>query len=940
MLKYLLISILAMSLAACFETTSLGSQDDDPVAQDFPLVYVKRSVPKDEDGERLEDNLTEPTAFFAGAGLFLRERASATAAEVNLLAGKIPAGAYDIKDLSVSYDGQRLLFAMLGPILEDADDDEQPEWNIWEYNHQDGSLHRVINDDILAAKGHDVSPRYLANDDIVFSSSRQRTSNSIRVLEGKDQFEGQNEDRRAPAMQIHKMDSNGNNIDQLTFNPSLDRDPVILEDGRILYSRWDNFANRNSIALYRMNDDGSGNELLYGYHSHDSLAPDTQYVRPVVTGSGAVMVMAKTQRSDHFGGELLIIDIENNTEFDQSTFPITARTGQARATFRSIDIDGISTEGRYTAAFPLHDGSNRLLVAWASCRVLVAQKETPCSQADISGDEVVEADSLYGVWILDPSAGTQLPIVLAKNNEMISDVAVLQERTAPAVQASGNLDAGLVEEQAGVLHIHSVYDMDGTASQDLSVLADPMQTTADNRPVRFLRIVKSVSIPDRDVLRVPNTAFGRSTQQLMREILGTVPVEPDGSVMVKVPANVPLTISLLDKNGRRVSGRHQNWLSVRPGETVECKGCHTVNSRAPHGRYAAQAPSANPGAPFSNVTNTGTTGQTMAQINAAIDLSVAQDGSLINGPAELSTDLSFTDIWNPTPEAGYQVSYADLLSASPASTNCQTSWSFLCRTTIHFAEHIAPVFTRERTWNNPATTLDENKTCTSCHSYEDDMQQSRIPDAQLDLTDRVSLDEQDHLASYRELLFNDNAQEIIDGSIVDILEDVLDANGDPVMVDVLDGQGNPVMVNVTENITDAQGNPVCTVDMNDLPITNPDGSCVEIQQRDVMENVLDVDGNPVCTVDVDDQPITNPDGSCVEIQQQVQQEVLQEILRQTIPVAAILSVNGANTSSRFFDLFESGTHSGWLDAVELRMISAWLDIGGQYYNDPYRAVQQ
>ena len=61
---------------------------------------------------------------------------------------------------------------------------------------------------------------------------------------------------------------------------------------------------------------------------------------------------------------------------------------------------------------------------------------------------------------------------------------------------------------------------------------------AAQRPARFLRIVKVVSQPNDDLLDIDNTAFGVSTAQGMREILGYVPIEPDGSVMVKVGAAV------------------------------------------------------------------------------------------------------------------------------------------------------------------------------------------------------------------------------------------------------------------------------------------------------------------------------------------------------------------------------------------------------------------
>ncbi len=60
----------------------------------------------------------------------------------------------------------------------------------------------------------------------------------------------------------------------------------------------------------------------------------------------------------------------------------------------------------------------------------------------------------------------------------------------------------------------------------------------------------------------------------MREILGYAPVEPDGSVKIKVPANVAFQFSILDANGRRISPVHTNWLQLRPGETRECNGCH------------------------------------------------------------------------------------------------------------------------------------------------------------------------------------------------------------------------------------------------------------------------------------------------------------------------------------------------------------------------------
>ena len=121
----------------------------------------------------------------------------------------------------------------------------------------------------------------------------------------------------------------------------------------------------------------------------------------------------------------------------------------------------------------------------------------------------------------------------------------------------------------GILDIRSVYDFDGTdtAKPSIPVVADPLATTAAQRPARFIRLEKPVSIPSRDVLALDDTAFGASGY--MREIMGYAPVEPDGSVNIRVPANVAFQISVLDVNGRRISPVQAAWLQVRPGEDAD-----------------------------------------------------------------------------------------------------------------------------------------------------------------------------------------------------------------------------------------------------------------------------------------------------------------------------------------------------------------------------------
>jgi len=199
-----------------------------------------------------------------------------------------------------------------------------------------------------------------------------------------------------------------------------------------------------------------------------------------------------------------------------------------------------------------------------------------------------------------------------------------------------------------------------------------------------------------------------------------------------------------------------------------------------------------------------------------------------------SVDVVYDDIWTDpiasgrAPDASFAYRYAQLTTPAPASAACQTTWSGLCRITIHYPNHIHPIWSVPRIVTDAMGNVVADHTCVACHSPVDAAGAVRVPAAQLDLTGGPSPDEPDHLVSYRELLFTDNAQEVNMGALQDIL-------------------------------------------------------------------------GPV-------------------------------------PVDPSMSPAGARDSTAFFSRFDAGgTHAGWLTPAELRLIAEWLDIGGQYYNDPFMA---
>lgn len=857
----LLWAVAAFSLAACGGGGVGGEQDPDPVVIDLPIAYVKRPLPVDAQGVLQGSDLRELRTFNIGADLYVRDRAAVAAVEHNVTDRVTQAsGLYDIRDPEVSWDGSTLVFAMRGPFIAGADEKDQPTWNIWEYNFAADTLRRVISSDLNAEAGHDLAPAYLPDGRIVFSSTRQRQSKAVLIDEGKPQFDAQDEDRNEPAFVLHVMTADGSDIHQISFNQSHDLDPSVLSNGQILFTRWDNAAANSEMNLYRMNPDGTGLELYYGARSHETGTDGAtiQFSQPRELPDGRILSVIRPFQADDNGGDLISIDAENFVENLQPTAVnagLLSGPAQTRTVVNDVRTDsGISPGGEFGAAFPLWDGTGRVFAVWSPCRLLnVDDQIVPCTGAALAAPDARPAFPLYSVWIFDPVAGSQLPVFSPVENELVSDIVAAQPRVLPPVifdqAATGQLDPDLVAQQMGLIDIRSVYDFDGTASVDIAALADPAQTTAAQRQARFLRVEKAVALPDDEVRDFDNSAFGVSAAQRMREILGYAPVEPDGSVVVQVPANVPIALSVLDVNGRRITARHQNWLQLRPGEVLACNGCHSTQNQVSHGRQgafvSAWSGAAADGQPFPNTNSAffADFGETMAQVKKRI--SCATDCALV----ALDEDVIYADIWTDPvaagrpADAGFAYRYTDLTTPIPTTGDCLDSWAAHCRITIHYEAHIHPLWAKLRqTLAGDGVTVLSDDTCTSCHAPVDMLGAVQLPAAQLDLSDGVSDINGDHFKAYRELLSTDNEQELVGGALTDRL---------------------------------------------------------------VQTGVDPVTGDPVFS---------------------------------TVPVSPSLSAAGARNSPRFFNIFASGgTHAGRLSPAELRLISEWVDIGAQYYNDPFQA---
>jgi len=149
-----------------------------PGVQEFPIAYVKRKIILDDMGNIEQPDITEPLASMPGGDLYIKSRSSLNAPEKNITQS-ITNGLGDVKDVNVSYDGKKLVFSLLKEDPDPNDDTDNPKWDIYTYDLETDSVERVIPSNFIADEGEDISPAFLPDGRIIFSSTRMSKSRSI-----------------------------------------------------------------------------------------------------------------------------------------------------------------------------------------------------------------------------------------------------------------------------------------------------------------------------------------------------------------------------------------------------------------------------------------------------------------------------------------------------------------------------------------------------------------------------------------------------------------------------------------------------------------------------------------------------------------------------------------------------------------------------------------
>ncbi|MEA3227355.1 MAG: hypothetical protein U9Q07_15500, partial [Planctomycetota bacterium] len=130
----------------------------------------------------------------------------------------------------------------------------------------------------------------------------------------------------------------------------------------------------------------------------------------------------------------------------------------------------------------------------------------------------------------------------------------LQERPLPQIVPS-TLDKNLGDEGEFVL-------------ADVRRSLFPLPAS---RQIRQLRVFQVLPKTSTHIANKPR--LGYANAESARMLLGTVPVEADGSAYFRAPAQKPIYFQAVDETGRAVQSM-RSVTYLQPGERRSCTGCH------------------------------------------------------------------------------------------------------------------------------------------------------------------------------------------------------------------------------------------------------------------------------------------------------------------------------------------------------------------------------
>ena len=439
----------------------------------------------------------------------------------------VPGAEGYIMRMDLSFDATKVVFS-LKPKADDS-------FHLYEIGIDGTNRHQLTR-----SPYDDMDPLYLPDGHLLFSTSRGNSY--VRCLPS------------SASTVLARCDADGRNIVMISRNNEPDYTPTLLPDGRVLYTRWE-YTERplwRLQKLWTMNPDGTGEAVYWG---NGSAYPDVLWEARPVPGSAQVMFVG-VGHHNVVTGSLGLLDVGRGLQWPDGITKITKELPWPEVG---------EPENGSPIASPRYHSSGGL---WS------VRSPYPLGPEDFLVSAARTAGGDFALFLMDIHGNREL---LYAGQQTVWYAQPLRQRTPPPVLPSRVAWPAAGEPaQGGVLFSPNVYS---------GVAGLPPGTA------KYLRVLemdaKTYSMGFKS-WRHSGPAISVIQEDGVKRILGTVPIQADGSVALKVPAGKALHFQLLDERQRCVQIM-RSFTGVMPGETRGCLGCHALHTATPDAHQGALA---------------------------------------------------------------------------------------------------------------------------------------------------------------------------------------------------------------------------------------------------------------------------------------------------------------------------------------------------------------
>ncbi len=477
-----------------------------PLLNDFSeLLVVKRSYKSPRMGLpcNWESNSSLPKSGFDDAIVRIPVKGQTTALDWSKVPVVYkPEKPVFVGDVDLNWDADKILFSSIG---------ENGRWQVFEYNLDGKSAPKELTADEADIDSYDAC--YLPDGRIIYTSTA--------IMAGVPCVYGSSH-----IATLFLMNGDGTAKRQLAFDQEHSWNPAVLNNGRILYQRWEyaDLPHSNSRQLFQCNPDGTG-QLSY-YNSNSYWPNSFWYSRPIPGERSMIVSVITGHHDSHRAGELCLFDPAlGRNEADGCIQRIPGYGKKVEPIIK----DGLVKNSwpKFLHPFPLSDKY-----------FIVSCKPTPQSK--------------WGLYLVD--VFDNMTLLYEDIDYALLEPFPLAKRERPnLIQDRVNLSRKDAE-----VYIADIYN--GPGLKDV-----PRGTVKQLRLFTYHFSYQNMG----GLMGI----VGVDGPWDIKEVMGTVPVNPDGSARFRIPANTPIAIQPLDESGQSLQ-LMRSWFTAMPGELLQCNGCH------------------------------------------------------------------------------------------------------------------------------------------------------------------------------------------------------------------------------------------------------------------------------------------------------------------------------------------------------------------------------